>query len=54
MPEMIEAGLEALFAFDSRFATYADCIEDVFRAMWLAMGAQKHDAGSAKVPTEAD
>jgi hypothetical protein len=36
-PAMIEAGLSALFAFDSRFETECDCVVDVFRAMWRAM-----------------
>jgi hypothetical protein len=32
-PEMIRAGVAALFEFDSRFASEDECVSAIFRAM---------------------
>jgi hypothetical protein len=53
-PEMIDAGIAALLAFDSRFATNADCVEDVFRSMWGAMEERGCSEGRAAARHEGD
>lgn len=32
-PEMIEAGLKAMYEYDSRFEPYDNMVHDIFRAM---------------------